>query len=745
MNPLRLRVSNYRTFRELDLELPAGCVAILGQNGAGKSSIVSAIDLALFGPEGRSWAPYLTVGGDETELMVELEFEHAGELYRVRRGYSARGNGKSTLDLEQIVEGGETTNGVIVDAWQALTLGSAKETQQRLEEILGFTRRTLRASSLLLQGDGAAFTEADPRDRKRILADTLGLDRFDQLRTAVRRDVRAAEQEIARIDGRLAGVTREQLDEELAQRRAAITALDTQERLATEALALHERELHEVATAVQTAREQQAARAAAAARVDAAAAKVAQVTQPQRDAVTAGEQAQTIRDELATLPTETQTDELEQQERDLVAALEEHRAAVQAREDAIRTRELRETEKRTIEAQASATKERVAAIDAKAVAIDGGELDTCPTCQQALGVDARTATLGALHAQAQALNDEAEALFERAAAIEIPDVPAELPQRARGLEDRLAFTRNAIRRNRDAELHRTRLEERLRTLDETIRRASTDEYREEVRAAEAELQAATDAAAEIPDPVDVTALEQKAITVRGQVERQRSLIVDAQTGRAREEERLANLEQRAAQLDQDLAARAEQQAELTLLQVLDRAYSPDGIPALIVENAAIPAIEVEANRILTLLEGTTGGCRLELRTHREKQTGGLRDDVLDVIVITEQGERAYETFSGGERTRLNLALRIALARLLATRRGAESRLLAIDEAEYLDDDGTAALAEVLRDLEARGVFDRILLVSHHAGLRDAFDQVLTVVKADGRSRVLELGALEVAA
>jgi DNA repair exonuclease SbcCD ATPase subunit len=44
------------------------------------------IDYALFGAESRSLADLLTDDPDETEMTIELEFEHAGSLYRVRRG-----------------------------------------------------------------------------------------------------------------------------------------------------------------------------------------------------------------------------------------------------------------------------------------------------------------------------------------------------------------------------------------------------------------------------------------------------------------------------------------------------------------------------------------------------------------------------------------------------------------------------------------------------------------------------------
>jgi exonuclease SbcC len=225
-------------------------------------------------------------------------------------------------------------------------------------------------------------------------------------------------------------------------------------------------------------------------------------------------------------------------------------------------------------------------------------------------------------------------------------------------------------------------------------------------------------------------LEDAARDAAAEVMGWRDMVADHERTLARCEERLARLVQVEAEAITARARVTELQGQLDLLVALEKAYGRDGIPALIIENAAIPQLEVEASRILAEL-GTP--YRVELRTERALKSGEGSRDTLDVIVVGELGERPYETFSGGERTRINLALRIALARLLAHRRGAESRLLAIDEPEYLDEPGTARLAEVLRGLS--GDFDRILLVSHVPGLRDAFDQTLNVVKDGARSRV----------
>jgi len=126
--------------------------------------------------------------------------------------------------------------------------------------------------------------------------------------------------------------------------------------------------------------------------------------------------------------------------------------------------------------------------------------------------------------------------------------------------------------------------------------------------------------------------------------------------------------------------------------------------------------------------------RVELRTQRALKTADHLKETLDIVVSDRDGERPYETYSGGEQERINICLRIALALLLADRRGAESRLLAVDELEYLDLLGQEQLVAVIGAVADR--FDRVIVVSHVEGIRDAFDQTIRIVKDGGVSRVL---------
>ena len=214
MNPRRLKLRNLRSFVELDLALPDGRIAIIGKNGAGKSTLATSIDWALFGPDGRSFASYLTQGSAETEMLLELAFEHAGREYRVRRTFSSRGSTKTTLELHVLDE--------TVLEMHPLTRETVKQTQEFIETILGLTRETFRASSMLVQGDGAAFTEAQPRDRKQILARILGLERWDLYLTACRHDIREREHAVEHLGRQLGDA-----EEEIAQRADVEEAIET--------------------------------------------------------------------------------------------------------------------------------------------------------------------------------------------------------------------------------------------------------------------------------------------------------------------------------------------------------------------------------------------------------------------------------------------------------------------------------------------------------------------------------------
>jgi DNA repair protein SbcC/Rad50 len=718
MNPLRLRLRNLRTYDELDFEIPEGLTVIAGENGVGKSTLATAIDWALFGPDARSWSPYLTQGAESTELMVELTFDHGDDTYRIRRGYSARGTGKATLDFER-----QDSPGIVpaTKEWLPLTAETTKATQELLEQTLGLTRDTFRASSMLVQGDGAAFAEAQPKDRKQILADVLGLAVWDRLLEVCRLDLSALRKEMAVREAR-----GELLVGEVETKRDVERALMVSGDILKEA-----REAEDKAAAeIEKLDEQVRGWAQAGAAQAAARARYAQLTADLRtmdDRLEKGRQARVAlraaKDELGKPGPRVEdlsatVDALAAERRGHDEAVAVHARGAQVRQTILERRDRHLAEADRLSAEAGKLIDELNAILA-------GDTAACPVCHQPLGDAARDASVATMRERWTALDDAARKAHGEAAEIDVPPDPAAAPALRAGWEQAFDQAKVELAAANASATERARLEARVALLAEELAGAPSDDSVEQLRRDWTELDEQVTALPALPTDEEMAAFQDRLGRLNGsrEEERIRGTVASVDHTKAQAAlDRIVALEEELAAL---VAQRNADAVELGRLETLERAYGRDGIPAMIVENVAIPSIERDANRIL---DDLGAGVRLELRTERALQSGGLKD-ALDVIVQTDTGDRPYETFSGGERTRINLALRIGLARLMAHRRGSESRMLVIDEPEYLDENGTAALLGVLRGLVAD--FDRVWLISHVSELRTAaVDQTIVISKND---------------
>ncbi|HYE57002.1 MAG TPA: SMC family ATPase, partial [Rhodothermales bacterium] len=206
---------------------------------------------------------------------------------------------------------------------------------------------------------------------------------------------------------------------------------------------------------------------------------------------------------------------------------------------------------------------------------------------------------------------------------------------------------------------------------------------------------------------------------------------DAVTRHALYLQRLSELAAQAA--NTEATARAARD-EAALYRHLRTAFSRRGIPSLIIEET-LPEIEEHANDLLGRL--TDGQMHLQLRSLRDKKTGGTAE-TLDIILTDDQGsERPYETFSGGEAFRVNFALRVALSQLLARRSGVSVRTLVVDEGFGTQDpQGLQALVEAIRSVQDH--FDKILVVTHLDELKEAFPVRIEVRKDPAEGSTFEL-------
>ena len=195
MRPLELTIEGLRSFRApvtLDLR-GRDQIAIVGDTGAGKSSIIEAITYALYGQPTFSGLNRELMNHSATALRVALRFRVAGEEWEVVRTLRRRGSGtvgSQSAQLRRFDENGELLEMV----------EQARQVNERIESVIGLNRDAFLRTTVLPQGSFAQLLVTDdPRDRSNVLRQVWRTDELE----AAGEIAAAACQEIAALRGRI--------------------------------------------------------------------------------------------------------------------------------------------------------------------------------------------------------------------------------------------------------------------------------------------------------------------------------------------------------------------------------------------------------------------------------------------------------------------------------------------------------------------------------------------------------------
>ncbi|MBD1913710.1 MULTISPECIES: AAA family ATPase [unclassified Leptolyngbya] len=232
-----------------------------------------------------------------------------------------------------------------------------------------------------------------------------------------------------------------------------------------------------------------------------------------------------------------------------------------------------------------------------------------------------------------------------------------------------------------------------------------------------------------PDP------EPAIYMMEGQLQQRRQQLDDqiAQIGRLQQQQQhLETL--KTQQIEQTHRLQASRR-QLRVYQELAQAFGKNGIQALMIENV-LPQLEAEANQILGRLSNHQ--LHVQFVTQRSRKGSNRKAirliDTLDILIADARGTRPYETYSGGEAFRINFAIRLALARLLALRSGMALQLLIVDEGFGTQDE--AGCDRLISAIQAiADDFACILTVTHMPRLKEAFQTRIEVNKTIDGSKV----------
>ena len=251
MLPIRLEIKNFLAYRSPDPLLFEGIhlACLTGANGAGKSSLLDAITWALWGKARSNTAEDLIHMG-QLDMYVILEFEQEGIHYKVIRRRS-RKSGGGTLDLLTQQEDG---------SWIAQSENQPmKATQAHISRLLRMDYDTFVSSAFLQQGKADSFTTKPPRERKQILADILGLARWEDYEADAKAKIEACKGTISALESSIRDKSEEIKRE--PQYQAELTEATAAQQEAQAALEFAEARLEEVRHAPNELRARQGDRA----------------------------------------------------------------------------------------------------------------------------------------------------------------------------------------------------------------------------------------------------------------------------------------------------------------------------------------------------------------------------------------------------------------------------------------------------------------------------------------------------
>ena len=209
----KIRYKNFLStgnqFTEIDFTKTATTL-VIGNNGAGKSTMLDALTFSLFGKSYRGVnKPLLINSVNEKDCLVEIEFKIGNTSWKVVRGIKPA--------VFQIYKDGELLNS---DA-------AAKDQQTWLERVVlkmnykSFTQIVILGSSNFIP-----FMQLPAASRREVIEDLLDIKIFSSMNTVVKDNIKASKDEI-----RTLGYKTDNLEEKVKMQKDFIAEV---ERLATE-------------------------------------------------------------------------------------------------------------------------------------------------------------------------------------------------------------------------------------------------------------------------------------------------------------------------------------------------------------------------------------------------------------------------------------------------------------------------------------------------------------------------------
>ncbi|MEE8255536.1 MAG: AAA family ATPase [Nitrosopumilaceae archaeon] len=165
-----IELGNFLSHSDTKLEFYDGVTVFVGNNGAGKSSIIDAITFALFGKHSRKTNKSLIKRGT-TQGFAKINFTINGKELQAERKIDVKGGLAAQFS--------EKSNG----EWLQIAAGERKQFGESMthevEKKIGLEFEKLKIASIVQQGELNSIIKAKPKEFKELLNAIIGIDKLD--------------------------------------------------------------------------------------------------------------------------------------------------------------------------------------------------------------------------------------------------------------------------------------------------------------------------------------------------------------------------------------------------------------------------------------------------------------------------------------------------------------------------------------------------------------------------------------
>lgn len=676
MRPISMSVKNFASYKEeiFDFSQTADLFAIIGQNGGGKSTFfVDTLTTVLFNrargtnTQGTGLENLITLGEDFLE--VNFVFEVDGAVINVIRKRFAKGG----QELELFIDGVSHTDKI-------------KETQAKLESIIKIDYDTFMDTVIIGQGNSGSFMKKAPNERKEVFTQVLGLDKYDVIQSYTKEMRKEVKDEIKKLEedqDELGDSVRykDQYNDEVDEGQKEIRRLSNEITIKESTL---EEELSQKAQYEQ---------------------KVKEINDILTKRVNLENKVKTISDSINKGNSLKESlklvilnkDDVNSQLENLTSSLEDYQS---------RFTELNSS-KSSLEATNNMLIQQAKEVKAKYIKLKEFNEAECGFCGQEITESHKEKHLNTWQLEGKQYLSKINGNKQ-----EIENISLEIDE----LKRSIAVTKSSIsslqvQKNEilQAETKLSSISTRLQELESDLEEKQ-QEYNENLL-------------------IEVENVEEKSfqdnqIKIELNALRQQQTQWQTKVAVAKNElSKIEKNESKVVQIEKEIKDLKEQYA---LLDELVVGFGKEGIQAIIIDNA-LPDIEDEINEFLELL--TQGQVSIKFVTQKEKGKGKKVSSIetLDIVINDENGSRTYETYSGGEKFRVDFSCHVGLAKYLAKRAGSAIQFFIVDE-------GVGSQDQVAKDQFIKAVnklttiFEKVMVITHIEDIIESFHDKVEVYK-----------------